>query len=406
VTDYSEGLYEISKALCLKNPEAQAHGALGGEYGYGQNFKNEVFEMRPFWWGDCTCGFEARNNEWIEAINHAPECYQTRIQESCFIPGSDYETKEGHDWGECACEEELCKEMGLTYPEGSRIHCTCEYKPAHKKWLETNDHSKHCALILPNFFHYESGLEISWYKYIGRGMEANMELSYLEWTKIVEECLCTINGTLSTFVPEMGEVSPEGQENERQEAMARYLDLSAMIREEEEKFLAKHWANDLLDSPHALIAVIETKIARAELAERRRIIDLIRPLGCEGNGVEHDCNVPLKDYTANQIINLIEGLQEEEDITFTWPLGDDLDCETCGPTYNEVGIELWDDEKGVWQLYIRVGCYEGDSVLSNDPEWEKKSAEVVEQATWYSEFGDDEVEELRDKLALIKGEKE
>ena len=42
----------------------------------------------------------------------------------------------------------------------------------------------------------------------------------------------------------------------------------------EQEFLDNHWANDLLDAPHALIAVIETKIARAVLAERERIIKL------------------------------------------------------------------------------------------------------------------------------------
>jgi len=40
----------------------------------------------------------------------------------------------------------------------------------------------------------------------------------------------------------------------------------------EQEFLDNHWANDLLDAPHALIAVIETKIARAVLAERERVV--------------------------------------------------------------------------------------------------------------------------------------
>jgi len=39
----------------------------------------------------------------------------------------------------------------------------------------------------------------------------------------------------------------------------------------EQEFLDNHWANDMLDAPHALIAVIETKIARAVIAERNQI---------------------------------------------------------------------------------------------------------------------------------------
>jgi hypothetical protein len=41
------------------------------------------------------------------------------------------------------------------------------------------------------------------------------------------------------------------------------------------EFFEDHWANDLLDSPHVLIAVIETKIARAVIAREREIIKLL-----------------------------------------------------------------------------------------------------------------------------------
>jgi len=59
-----------------------------------------------------------------------------------------------------------------------------------------------------------------------------------------------------------------------QEGYLASLDADELQAEEE--FLDNHWANDMLDSPHALIAVIETKIARAVIAERKRIVDLIR----------------------------------------------------------------------------------------------------------------------------------
>lgn len=49
----SDELYALSELLGKKNPDAQAHGGgLGGEWGYGQDFKNDVFEMHPYWWGD------------------------------------------------------------------------------------------------------------------------------------------------------------------------------------------------------------------------------------------------------------------------------------------------------------------------------------------------------------------
>ena len=55
-----------------------------------------------------------------------------------------------------------------------------------------------------------------------------------------------------------------------------------------------HWAIPLIDAPAALVAVIETKIARAQLGEQRRIIALLeakkddyyqRNLWADGDGI-------------------------------------------------------------------------------------------------------------------------
>lgn len=91
----------------------------------------------------------------------------------------------------------------------------------------------------------------------------------------------------------------------------------------------------------------------------------------------------------------------ESMIEFDWPLGDDINCDLCGTTFNVVGLELWDEEENIWQLYIRVGCYEGDSVMSNDTEWETKSADIVRQALMYSRFNEEEANHLKNKIAWI-----
>jgi hypothetical protein len=79
-------------------------------------------------------------------------------------------------------------------------------------------------------------------------------------------------------------------EEHREEAMKEYLDLSSEFAEEEEKFMSEHWANDLLDAPHALISVIETKIARAALAERRRIKKIAENWIDEMRGHDGECD--------------------------------------------------------------------------------------------------------------------
>lgn len=100
-------LYELSKRLAEKNPTKQAHGLLGGEFGYGQDFENEVFMMHQYCW----------------------------------------------------CEE--CK------------------------W---------CSEGAPNFLFKKTGFFVTWYKYIGRGMNMDPEsISSDELGKMFDECVASLN---------------------------------------------------------------------------------------------------------------------------------------------------------------------------------------------------------------------
>lgn len=51
------------------------------------------------------------------------------------------------------------------------------------------------------------------------------------------------------------------------------------------RFVEEHWSQDLLDKPGALVAVIETRIARAVLAERRRVLAEVRSVAPDGGFV-------------------------------------------------------------------------------------------------------------------------
>jgi hypothetical protein len=56
-------------------------------------------------------------------------------------------------------------------------------------------------------------------------------------------------------------------------------------------------------------SVVEENTEKAVKAERERIIKLLEPLGCEANGVEHDCQNGLGYTTAEDLIALINGEQ-------------------------------------------------------------------------------------------------
>lgn len=144
-------LYDLSHALGELRPEAQAHGLLGGEWGYGQHFNNDVFEMHPFYWGDCECGAEDRIDEWFKA--------------------------NGHNAG---CSESPC---GCSFAERQRAVCTA------------NPHTPECPDGWPNFRHAASGFEVCWYKWIGRGMSFSRDIGADEWAKIAAECMASIAAT-------------------------------------------------------------------------------------------------------------------------------------------------------------------------------------------------------------------
>jgi hypothetical protein len=67
VSDY---LRELTKQICRVTGEETGYG-LGGQYGYGENYENDVFMMHRFCWCDqddcpwcsyCTCGDDFESN--------------------------------------------------------------------------------------------------------------------------------------------------------------------------------------------------------------------------------------------------------------------------------------------------------------------------------------------------------
>lgn len=178
----SAGLYSLSEQLGQRNPDAQAHGFLGGRWGYGNEFSNDVFEMFPYWWGDCDCGFDRREAAWCEMNQHAKDCYQTELWRRV-------------DAGQRVSD--ACDEMVRAWrlPEfGSAVHCTCGHQEKYADWRGCHDHDPRCSMVRPNFKHYASGLEVRWYKYIGRSMEIDGGPDTARWLDILSECMASVTG--------------------------------------------------------------------------------------------------------------------------------------------------------------------------------------------------------------------
>lgn len=197
----SEMLRHITKAIVDQDEDKRVGGFLGGTYGYGADWNTPVFEMRPFYWGDCDCGYDDLEAAWTESHTHTDDCYQSELRRMKIAAGA----KVHPEWGwvqwpddlpyderrriEDGIYKQLCAKHGKSQ-FGCAAHCTCPYDKEWKAWVKNNRHAAICSLEQPNFLHRESGLTVTWYKYIGRGME--VENAPRDLTPIFRECLADI----------------------------------------------------------------------------------------------------------------------------------------------------------------------------------------------------------------------
>lgn len=210
----SEGLRMLTKAICDAHPELEGGYGLGGEYGYGENFENDVFVMRRFYWGDCDCGYDQREYEWAKSNKHADDCYQAELRRRRIATGM-WETKadDMFEWWkvdanyaererlESAIFDDLCNKHNLDRKFGAAVHCTCDHEPKWQAFCATPEggHYPTCSVVLPNFRHKASGFEVRWYKWIGRDNETMNDPPDIG--TVLSECI-------TSLVP-----SPDGDSN-------------------------------------------------------------------------------------------------------------------------------------------------------------------------------------------------
>lgn len=129
-------------------------GLLGGTYGYGAYFENDIFMMHPYCW----C--EQDDCEWCMGCTCPDEAHEYRV---------DGVTADFDDW---IAAYHLGKSRDIVRHE--EFQC---------------DYCKGLVGHAPNFLHKPSGTKVRWYKYIGRGME--VELLW-DWVEIFNQCLNSI----------------------------------------------------------------------------------------------------------------------------------------------------------------------------------------------------------------------
>jgi hypothetical protein len=193
----------------------------GGEWAekYGTAFENDEFMMHPYCWceeDECPwCGGCAED---FGSVEHAEACYQTVLharemaagvhysQPWNIRPGNgEYERKRAI---QDAIYDRLVEEFGVSRI-GCAVHCTCGASEAFMKRIDECQCDWHLGKgqfalggpnqQAPNFWHKPSGLQVRWYKYIGRGVETDGEPP----TDLVARCLASLDALAPPAPPSM-----------------------------------------------------------------------------------------------------------------------------------------------------------------------------------------------------------
>lgn len=232
----------LSVSLRLLTQQLIAHGhgesggGFGGTFGYGVEFENDVFLMHPFCWcerEDCLwCGGSGCQGEDEPRQPHRDGCYQVHLQafarehgellgvysgrEHWYVPYGSRHRKR-YD----AFKKRLCAELGLDFKHGNEVHCSCGVNAEWKQRYDACQCDWHSgrgvfrfgpAASAPHFWHKASGLQVSWYKYIGRDNEVSGADGKL-LRDIVEDCLRSIGcDSLETAAKEYEVAQREAEE--------------------------------------------------------------------------------------------------------------------------------------------------------------------------------------------------
>ena len=182
----------------------RSNGLVPNNYG-GYTCKNKegqvVFEIFPYWWGDCTCGAEEYNAQMEEDLMN-----------SIFSKEERAVFEDIEDWCDDDCPAcDWKPENTRKTPEELDLMCTCGTRNKNKELNEkkkaieekvkqfyqeyeekSKGHEDDCLLLKHNFVFMpktENEVWIDWYKYPFRDSHTNIELTEEMFKKIILICI-------------------------------------------------------------------------------------------------------------------------------------------------------------------------------------------------------------------------
>jgi hypothetical protein len=154
-----------------------------------QPFENSIFIYRPYYDGECNCGY-IENREKIYETEHDELCPTKFLTDLCILY---LNFQMDGDTIKKLIKIET-ERMGLGYNSNAEFdyYCYCSWKNRIKKWDSINDHLSTCSIVLPNFYYKKTGFKIFCGKKNFTGLAMNQNITSGEFKEIIKNCCKSI----------------------------------------------------------------------------------------------------------------------------------------------------------------------------------------------------------------------
>lgn len=195
----SRGEYKVPRHAAYEGELLRLFRHIEKDNGYGPEFVNDVFEIHPYWWGDCSCGKDQRDEEQRkEYLAFVGEDHDTLcIQRELYAWDKDNPRrmmKKDYDKFMARGLKPIFQKYGLpttgkNWWHGFMCLCTCGHYDRARQWEADHPHADTCGLVRPNFLFKPAGYELRWYKYPLRDSYSSHNLSIEQFEAMIDACL-------------------------------------------------------------------------------------------------------------------------------------------------------------------------------------------------------------------------
>lgn len=172
-------LVALTEAISMIDSGLISRGLLGGEFGYGADYENDIFLMHPH----CGCGKEGK----------CPWCTGCGVyRESGALASSDV----GCKWCADRIGDDRKWKSGWKETQDKPHPDQCPYQTGAGIFARFAPYQHIRGRLYydpPNFWHKPSNFRVTWYKWIGRDMVTNGLVVDLQ--QIFSECLASLPKT-------------------------------------------------------------------------------------------------------------------------------------------------------------------------------------------------------------------